>query len=213
MIYEVREDVTFARRWRSSSSRLALERNHLSAEIRIPRCDSLLPRERSFVLSFFPPFRSFPSSLLERESRVRRQFGRDEAAYRAESELDSPQGESIYRGSVSCLGRRRCAGSSRIFADSAVPLCPGPTTRVGFPQLAAIVSIFPRARLSHGRNTGKRKGKRGTAGEKGKGRGTGTKTGFREHDSGDSFHINNGGSSITSGGGNGRYAETEKGAR
>lgn len=34
-----------------------------------------------------------------------------------------------------------------------------------------------------------------------------------EHDGRDSFHINNGGSSITSGGGNGRYAETEKGAR
>jgi len=103
MIYEVREDVTFARR--SSSS--ALERNHLSAEIRIPRCDS--PRERSFVLSFLLPF----PSLLGRETRakggpmtIRPRRGR----VFAESELDSPHGESIHRGSdVSCLG----ADSSR----------------------------------------------------------------------------------------------------
>lgn len=40
-----------------------------------------------------------------------------------------------------------------------------------------------------------------------------TETRVREHDGKDSFHINNGGSSITSGGGNGRYAETEKDAR
>jgi len=98
MIYEVREDVTFARRRRSSSS--ALERNHLSAEIRIPRCDSPFPRdrisrERSFVLSFFSSS-SLSSARLARKvgpTTIRSRRGR----VFAESELDSPYGESIQR--------------------------------------------------------------------------------------------------------------------
>jgi len=146
MIYEVREDVTFARR--SSSS--ALERNHLSAEIRIPRCDS--PRERSFVLSFLLPF----PSLLGRETRakggpmtIRPRRGR----IFAESELDSPHGESIYRGSdVSCLGadssrRGRILVFSRTRRYHCAQLRQRASTSRNYRRLSR---FFPRARLSHG---------------------------------------------------------------
>lgn len=77
------------------------------------------------------------------------------------------------------------------------------------PAITAIVSIFPRFRLSHGIVHSIKERERERRQREKEDR----DTTWERDGSRDSFHINNGGSSITSGGGNGRYAETEKGAR
>lgn len=103
-----------------------------------------------------------------------------------------------------------------------LPLPPPP--RVDFPQLRRLSRFFRASGfLTTPRNTeveterereGERKRIPSVRPSRPPSRGReGRRAILERHDGGDSFHINNGGSSITSGGGNGRYAEMEKGAR
>lgn len=133
-----------------------------------------------------------------------------------EFKLDSH--ESIYhkrRNTEARLERRDLSGTARISRTRRYYCVSLPATLpcVDFPQLRRLSRFFRASGFltaPYRVHEGGEKDREEEGQERERKR---ERTETSERGGRDSFHINNGGSSITSGEGNGRYAETEKGAR